>query len=82
MPDDGILSFFDRTQLFKALWTVPMVDLGKKYGISGATVRRVCGALEIPIQSGGALDSCGAPSSQVHQYQAQHDAEFAAFLGV
>jgi hypothetical protein len=53
MPGDRILSFFDRTQLFEALWTVSMVDLGKKYGISGATVQRVCGALEIPIQSGG-----------------------------
>lgn len=59
-----------------------MVDLGKKM----AFPELPSGVCVVPLRylssQGGALDSCGAASSQVHQYRAQHDVEFAAFLGV
>ncbi len=39
----------NRDQLFREVWTTPMVHVGSKYGISGTDVRRVCDAFRIPV---------------------------------
>lgn len=44
---------FDREQLFEDVRAAPMVHVGKKHGISGTEVRRVCDALQIPVPAPG-----------------------------
>ena len=51
MPNAKTL--FDRERLFEEVWTVPMVRVGEKYGISGTDIRRVCEALQVPVPAPG-----------------------------
>lgn len=53
MADTGISTLFDRERLFEEVWASPMVRVGMKYGVSGATVRRVCDALRVPVPARG-----------------------------
>ena len=43
----------NRDQLFQEVWTTPMVHVGRRYGISGTDVRRVCDAFRIPVPQPG-----------------------------
>lgn len=53
MPDNRNLNSFDRAQLFEEVWAAPMVHVGKRYGISGTQVRRICDALQVPVPAPG-----------------------------
>ena len=64
------LNSFDRKQLFEEVWAAPMKHVGKKYGISGAEVRRICDALLVPVPARGhwtlvAHGRAGAPPALV-----------------
>lgn len=43
----------EREQLYTEVWSVPMIHLGKRYGLSGPGLRQVCVKLGIPIPARG-----------------------------
>jgi hypothetical protein len=44
---------FERVALYEEVWTVPLTQLGKKYGLSDNGIRKVCKALNIPLPAIG-----------------------------
>ncbi|MDR5778079.1 hypothetical protein QCE63_01390 [Caballeronia sp. LZ065] len=47
------LNSFHRAQLYEEVWTIPMVHVGKKYGLSGTAIKRICDELHIPVPEPG-----------------------------
>ena len=43
----------EREQLYNEVWSVPMIHLSKRYGLSGPGLRQVCVKLGIPIPTRG-----------------------------
>lgn len=43
----------EREQLYTEIWSVPMIHLSKRYGLSGPGLRQVCVKLGIPIPARG-----------------------------
>lgn len=44
---------FERTALYEEVWTTPLTQLGKQYGLSDNGLRKVCKALSIPLPRTG-----------------------------
>ncbi len=44
---------FKREALYDEVWTVPLTQLGKKYGLSDNGIRKVCKAMNIPLPTAG-----------------------------
>ncbi len=43
----------ERDQLYEEVWSTPMIHLGRKYGVSGTEIKRICGDLQIPVPAPG-----------------------------
>ena len=43
----------DRQKLFEEMWSVPMLHLAPKYGMSGPALRKLCVQLDVPIPQRG-----------------------------
>lgn len=44
---------FERNALYEEVWTVPLTQLGKKYGLSDNGIRKICKAMSIPLPKAG-----------------------------
>ncbi len=44
---------FDRVTLHEEVWSVPLTQLGKKYGLSDNGIRKICKAMNIPLPRAG-----------------------------
>lgn len=44
---------FERQSLYEEVWTIPLTQLGKKYGLSDNGVRKACIAMNIPLPKSG-----------------------------
>jgi hypothetical protein len=42
-----------REELYEQVWSVPMIHLGKRYGMLGPELRKICVNLAIPIPERG-----------------------------
>ena len=55
-----------REDLYRQVWETPMLRLGKRYGISGNGLKKICDRLQVPYPPlGVAGASFGAPFSTV-----------------
>src|SRR5258706_853557 len=44
---------FERQTLYEEVWSTPLTQLAKKYGLSDNGIRKVCKAMNIPLPSQG-----------------------------
>lgn len=44
---------FERNSLYEEVWSIPLTQLGKKYGLSDNGMRKICIALNIPLPKAG-----------------------------
>ena len=44
---------FDRVMPHEGAWSVPLTQLGKKYGLSDNGIRKICKAMNIPLPRAG-----------------------------
>ncbi len=42
-----------REELYEEVWSVPIVRLAEKYGLSDNGLRKVCKRLDVPVPEGG-----------------------------
>lgn len=40
---------FERQKLFDEVWATPVTKLAKEYGLSDVGLRKICGALDVPL---------------------------------
>lgn len=82
MPDDRILSFSTVPNSSRRCGRCPWWISAKNMALPELP----SGVCAVPLRylssQGGHWTRAALPSSQVHQYRAQHDAEFAGFLGM
>ena len=49
----GDVTRIERKQLYEEVWSTPMVQLAKRYGISDVGLTKVCKKLGIPVPGRG-----------------------------